>query len=55
MTKPDRTAGQRIAPALTVDMNEGSGIYRGEAKIKKYLTKQPREGNTGNDIQQAWL
>jgi len=50
MTKPDRTAGQPIASALTVDMNEGLGIHKGEAKIKKYLTKQHRKGNTSTNV-----
>ena len=50
MTKPDRTAGQPITSALTVLVNEGPGIHKGEAKIKKYLTKQHREGNTGSNV-----
>jgi hypothetical protein len=34
-------------------MNEGPGIHKGEAKIKKikkYLTKQHREGNTSSNV-----
>jgi hypothetical protein len=43
MTKPNRTAGQPITSALTVDMNEGPGNHWGTAKVKKYLTKQRRK------------
>jgi hypothetical protein len=50
MTKPDRTAGQPITSALTVGVNEGPGIHKGEPKIKKYLTKHHREGNTGTNV-----
>ena len=46
MTKPDRTLGQPIVSALTVDMNEGPGIHKGEAKIKKCLTKQRRKDDS---------
>ena len=49
MTKPYRTAGQPITSVLTVLANERPGIHKGEAKIKKYLTKLEWEGNTDNN------